>query len=77
MWGKEKSSTAPRLALSVLLQRPGVSTLIVGARKMQQLEDNLQAVDVTWTDDEPAKVAEASAPPSLYPHWMLQMMSRK
>ena len=74
---KEKSTTIPRLALSWLLQQDGVSTLIIGAKKMEQLEDNLAAVEVTWTDEELAKVAEATAPPSLYPHWMLQMFRRQ
>jgi len=74
---KEKDSTIPRLALSWLLHQDGVSTLIVGAKKLQQLEDNLAAVDVTWTAEELAMVADTTSPPSLYPHWMLKMMERK
>lgn len=73
---KEKGTTIPRLALSWLLQQNGVSSVIIGAKKMEQLEDNLAAVDVTWTQQELQKVAEASAPPKLYPHWMLQFMQR-
>jgi len=74
---KEKGSTIPRLALSWLLQQDGVSTLIVGAKKLEQLEDNLAAIDVTWTEKELEQVAAATAPPSLYPHWMLEMFRRK
>ena len=73
---RDKGSTIPRLALSWLLQQAGITTLIVGAKKMEQLEDNLAAVDVTWSDDELARVAEATAPPSLYPHWMLRNFER-
>ena len=74
---KEKGSTIPRLALSWLLQQDGITTLIVGAKKLEQLEDNLAAVDVTWTDQELEQVAAASAPPSLYPNWMLEMFRRQ
>jgi aryl-alcohol dehydrogenase-like predicted oxidoreductase len=73
---KEKGTTIPRLALSWLLQQQGVSTLIIGAKKMEQLEDNLAAVDVTWTDEQLQQVASATVPPSLYPYWMLQFMRR-
>jgi aryl-alcohol dehydrogenase-like predicted oxidoreductase len=74
---KEKSTTIPRLALSWLLQQPGVSTLIIGAKRLDQLEDNLAAVDVTWTDTELERVAAATEPPSLYPHWMQAFSRRK
>ncbi len=73
----EKGSTIPRLALSWLLRQAGVSTLIIGAKTMEQLEDNLAAVDVTWADEELAAVDEATRPPNLYPHWALSFMKRK
>jgi aryl-alcohol dehydrogenase-like predicted oxidoreductase len=71
-----KGATIPQLALSWLLHQDGISTLIVGAKKTEQLEDNLAAVDVTWTEEELAEVAEATAPPNLYPHWMLRNFER-
>lgn len=71
---KEKHSSIPQLALSWLLQQGGVSTLIVGAKRLEQLEDNLAAIDVTWTQDELGQVAAATQPPSLYPHWLLQTL---
>lgn len=74
---KEKGSTIPRLALSWLLQQAGVTTLIVGAKKLAQLEDNLAAVDVQWTAQELEQVAAATAPPKLYPHWMLERQQRR
>lgn len=74
---REKGSSIPRLGLSWLLQQEGVSALIIGAKKMEQLEDNLAAVDVTWTEQELAKVADATLPPDLYPHWMQKFTRRK
>ena len=49
---------------------------IIGAKRIEQLEDNLLAVDVTWTDDELAELAELTAPASTYPYWMLANFSR-
>lgn len=74
---KEKDSTIPRLALSWLLEQTGVSTVIVGAKKPHQLEDNLAAIDVTWSDDELERVSSATPPPSLYPHWMSEFFHRE
>jgi aryl-alcohol dehydrogenase-like predicted oxidoreductase len=50
--------------------------VIIGAKRLDQLEDNLAAIDVSWTDAELERVGAATAPPSLYPHWMLQFMRR-
>lgn len=74
---KEKKSTIPRLALSWLLQQQGISTVIIGAKTIDQLEDNLKAIDVTWTEEELEQAGNATPPPNLYPHWMLQITQRK
>jgi len=74
---KDKDSTIPRLALSWVLQQQGVSTVVIGANKMAQLDDNLAAVDVTWTEGELEKVNAVTPPPSLYPYWMQQFFLRK
>lgn len=74
---QEKGVTVPQLALSWLLQQHGVTTIIIGAKKMAQLEDNLGSVDVTWTDAESAQVARATHVPSLYPYWMIERQRRQ
>ena len=58
-----------QVSLAWLLGRPGVSSVIVGARTEEQLADNLGAADVVLTDDERARLDEVSAPPLLYPFW--------
>jgi diketogulonate reductase-like aldo/keto reductase len=57
------------VALAWLLGRPGVTSLIVGARTEAQLADNLAAADVTLTAADREKIDVASAPPLLYPYW--------
>jgi aryl-alcohol dehydrogenase-like predicted oxidoreductase len=74
---QQKGSTIPRLALAWVLQQRGVSTVIIGAKTIAQLEDNLAAVDVTWTDDELLGVAQTTPPPNIYPNWMLRNFHRK
>ena len=72
----EKGHSVPQLALSWLLAQPGVSSLIIGAKKLSQLEDNLSAIDVSWSAAELAQVAAATSVPSIYPHWMIERQRR-
>ena len=66
-----KGSTIPRIALAWLLHQPVVTSVIVGAKRIDQLEDNLGAVDVKLTDEELKTLDEVSRPPAEYPGWML------
>jgi aryl-alcohol dehydrogenase-like predicted oxidoreductase len=71
-----KGSTIPRLALSWVLGQRGITSVIIGAKRPEQLEDNLLAVDVEWSDDELAELATLTAPPRLYPYWMQANFAR-
>jgi aryl-alcohol dehydrogenase-like predicted oxidoreductase len=61
--------SAAQVALAWLLRRPGVSTVIVGARTDEQLADNLAAADLELSDTEVARLEEVSRPPLVYPFW--------
>jgi aryl-alcohol dehydrogenase-like predicted oxidoreductase len=61
--------SAALVALAWLLGRPGVTSLIVGARTDEQLADNLRAAELTLAPEERARLDAASAPPLLYPYW--------
>jgi aryl-alcohol dehydrogenase-like predicted oxidoreductase len=61
--------SAAQVAIAWLLGRPGVSTVIVGARTDEQLADNLAAADLTLSGEERTRLDAVSAPPLLYPHW--------
>src|ERR687889_1319816 len=61
--------SAARVALAWLLERPGVGSVIVGARTEEQLADNLAAAELRLSDEERARLDEVSAPPLLYPYW--------
>jgi aryl-alcohol dehydrogenase-like predicted oxidoreductase len=61
--------SAAQVALAWLLGRPGVTSLIIGARTDAQLADNLAAADLILTGDERAALDKVSVPPLIYPHW--------
>ncbi len=66
---KETDKSIPQIALSWLLQRPTVSSVIVGARNEKQLRDNLGAADWNLTADQIARLDKASAVTPVYPYW--------
>lgn len=60
-----------RIALAWLLSKPVVTSIIVGAKRLSQLEDNIGAVDIELTEDEISKLDTVSELPPEYPGWML------
>jgi hypothetical protein len=50
-------------------RRPGVTSVVVGARTDAQLKDNLKAVGLVLTSEERARLDSISAPALLYPYW--------
>jgi aryl-alcohol dehydrogenase-like predicted oxidoreductase len=58
-----------QVALAYTLGKPGVTSVIVGARLEEQLVANLGAAELALTDEERARLDEASALPLLYPYW--------
>lgn len=66
---KETGKSVPQIALNWLLQRPSVSTVVIGARNEEQLRQNLQAVGWNLTPAQVAKLDAASAVPLVYPYW--------
>jgi aryl-alcohol dehydrogenase-like predicted oxidoreductase len=66
---KNRGASPAQAALAWLLDRPAVSTLIIGARTDEQLADNLGAADLELTQEERTRLDEVSRPPLLYPYW--------
>ena len=66
---KQTGKTVPQIALNWLLQRPTVSSLIIGARNEEQLGQNLAAADWNLTADQVAALDAASATTPIYPYW--------
>ena len=66
---QETGKTVPQVALNWLLQRPTVSSVILGARNEEQLKQNLGAVGWNLTAEQVAKLDKASAVIPVYPYW--------
>ena len=65
----EAGKTVPQVALNWLLQRPTVSSIIVGARTEEQLRQNLGSVGWNLTAEQVARLDKASASQPIYPYW--------
>jgi len=64
-------ASVAQVALAWLLSRPQVSTVIIGAKTPEQLQDNLGATRLELGADELQALDEVSALPPEYPGWML------
>jgi aryl-alcohol dehydrogenase-like predicted oxidoreductase len=70
---RDHDSTIARVALAWVQAQPGVSSTIIGARRVAQLEDNVQAIDVKLTAGELARLDELTTPTLGFPHSMQPM----
>ena len=68
---KAHGCSPARVALAWVLSKPFVTSVIIGAKRLEQLNDNIAAVDLKLSADEIKKLDEVSALPLEYPGWML------
>jgi aryl-alcohol dehydrogenase-like predicted oxidoreductase len=66
---KETGKTIAQVAINWILQRPTVSSIIIGARNEEQLKQNLAAVGWNLTTEQIKKLDAASEVPPIYPYW--------
>jgi aryl-alcohol dehydrogenase-like predicted oxidoreductase len=72
--GERHGVSVARVALSWLLRQDIVTSVIIGAKKVEQLTDNIAATSLALTADDLAKIAEVSKLPAEYPGWMLDVI---
>jgi aryl-alcohol dehydrogenase-like predicted oxidoreductase len=68
---KARGVSPAQVSLNYLLRKPVVSSVLVGATKPEQLQDNLKTVEWQLSPDEVKSLDAVSALPRLYPKWML------
>jgi len=61
-----------RVALAWVRSKPFVTSTIIGAKTLEQLNDNLEAVTLTLSPEEIAMLDDVSADRAQYPHWMIK-----
>ena len=69
---QEKDATVAQVALAWLLAQPSVTSIIIGANKLSQLEDNLKSIEVQLSAEEVERLSATTAPRTLYPQWMME-----
>jgi len=70
--GNKRGVSVARVALAYVLAKPFVASVIIGAKSVAQLDDNLAATSLTLTPDELASLDAVSALPAEYPGWMFE-----
>jgi len=68
--GQAHDASVARVALAYILRKAFTMSIIIGAKTIEQLDDNLAAADLTLTDDEMKRLDEVSDLPAEYPGWM-------
>src|SRR6202007_903448 len=72
---KSRGCTPARLSLAWLLAKPVVTSVIIGAKRLDQLQDNLAAMEIQLAEEEIKQLDEGSELPPEYPGWMLAVQS--
>lgn len=70
-------TSVARVALAWMLAKPHVTSVIIGAKNTDQLDDNLAATELTLSAAELAALDEVSALPAEYPGWMVGFQNRE
>jgi len=70
--GQARGVSVARVALAYILAKPFVTSVIIGAKTPEQLDDNLASTAVALTAEETTKLDTVSALPPEYPGWMLR-----
>lgn len=68
--GNAHGVSVARVALAYVLAKPFVTTVIIGAKRLDQLDDNIAAAELELTPEQMARLDEVSALPAEYPGWM-------
>lgn len=70
--GKQYNVSAAQIALAWVRLQKGITSTIIGAKNVEQLQDNIKSTEITLSDDDLAKINEVSALPKEYPGWMVE-----
>jgi len=74
--GKRHNASPARVALAWTLSRPNISSVLIAARSLEHLEDNINAVDLDLSDEDIAELDKVSDPGVPYPKWMVLQLDK-
>ncbi len=73
---EQKHVSVAQLAIAWLLHQPRVTSVILGAKRIEQLSENIGSVDILLSEEELRSLDQVSKLPAEYPGWMLNMWSQ-
>jgi aryl-alcohol dehydrogenase-like predicted oxidoreductase len=74
--GNQHQVSVATVALNWVMKQPGITSTIIGAKTLEQLNDNIKAVSLELTTDDTKLLNEASVLTSEYPGWMVNRQSQ-
>lgn len=74
--GKQHRVSTAQIALAWVRQQPGITSTIIGAKNIDQLNDNIKSTEVVLSADDLGKIDAISALPKEYPGWMTENQSK-
>ncbi len=74
--GQERQVSAAQVALAWVRHQPGVTSTIIGAKNIGQLQDNIRSTELQLSEDELARLDKVSALGKEYPGWMAEWQTR-
>jgi aryl-alcohol dehydrogenase-like predicted oxidoreductase len=72
----KKERTIAQVALNYLLCKPGVDSVVIGARDDKQLAENIEVSGWKLSEKEVKQLDDISSPPKLYPHWYFDIFRK-
>ncbi len=73
--GKKHNATVAQIALAWVRQQAGITSTIIGAKRPEQLQQNIDSVNIQLDTDDLTRLDSASALPYEYPGWMVERQS--
>ena len=70
--GAQYNVSVAQVALAWVRQQPGVTSTIIGAKSLEQLNDNLKSLEVTLSVEDLRRIDDVSPLPLQYPGWMVK-----
>jgi aryl-alcohol dehydrogenase-like predicted oxidoreductase len=74
--GKTYNVSAAQVALAWVRLQPGITSTIIGAKRTDQLLDNIKSTELTLSADDLQRIDEVSALPKEYPQWMVEFQGK-
>lgn len=74
---EEQNVAMSQIAFNYALQKPGITSVIIGARNEKQLIENIKTTEWKLTEDEMKRLDNVSEPPRIYPHWYFDVFKKK